>query len=55
MITFVFSMLGPTLTEGQASAFRAYAEWRVAVLATAAALTAPQLATLLAWAEEGRV
>jgi len=28
---------------------------RVAVLATAAALTAPQLATLLAWAEEGRV
>jgi len=29
MITFVFSMLGPTLTEGQASAFRAYAQWRV--------------------------
>lgn len=30
MITFVFSMLGPTLTDQQASAFRAYAQWRVA-------------------------
>lgn len=29
MITFVFSMLGPTLSESQASAFRAYAQWRV--------------------------
>lgn len=27
---------------------------RYAVLATASALTAPQLATLIAWAEEGR-
>lgn len=29
MITFVFSMDGPMLTEEQASAFRQYAEWRV--------------------------
>jgi len=29
MITFVFSMRGPTLTDQQASAFRAYAQWRV--------------------------
>lgn len=29
MITFVFSMLGPTLTDQQARAFRAYAQWRV--------------------------
>lgn len=29
MITFVFSMNGPILTEEQAGAFRQYAEWRV--------------------------
>lgn len=29
MITFVFSMLGPQLSDEQESAFRAYAEWRV--------------------------
>jgi len=29
VITFVFSMLGPTLSDSQASAFRAYAQWRV--------------------------
>lgn len=29
MITFVFSMLGPMLTDSQASVFRTYAQWRV--------------------------
>ena len=29
MITFVFSMLGPQLSEDQESAFSAYAQWRV--------------------------
>ena len=29
MITFVFSMLGPLLTDEQASAFSAYAQWHV--------------------------
>lgn len=28
-MTFVFSMLGPTLTDAQAGAFHAYAQWRV--------------------------
>lgn len=29
MVTFIFSMLGPMLTEAQADGFREYAEWRV--------------------------